>query len=573
LGVADARAFVADAFYDYIDRTRARPFRLQTQYNSWFDLGAGNRSSISNSATLTHRELTARGVPPLSAYVVDDGWQNSGADWSDGNVWPVNTGRFDADFASNRAHLKTLGSHLGLWLSPGCLFGAEGAARKMAEQGYESLAPWMSMAGPRYMDALENRMAALTKQGVTYFKLDGIFGHLNVRNFELHGARYGLPEMPHLIPPDMTANDQRLNDAQYDEIKIYYLSAGTERLMRLFARLGKINPDIYLVISNGAWLSPWWLQHVDAVWMINAGDAASGTSRSEELVYRDDRYHEFHVRQRAQFPLNAVFNHEPKKLESNETKHTFRNYLYMSLSRGTGFVELYIKPSKLAAYDWDVLAEGLRWAGTMTPAFKRARMYGGSPKRGEVYGFTGWDEKLGYISFHNPAGTVAVCRVTLDRALGMPKGTGRYLTSSPLPAGNADGIPPRVKAGDVLTVKLEPREVRVICFSAKPLDWSALTALQKRTQDDFQPPPPPPPPPADHPILGTWSYRHNGTTYTRTFGKDGICHLKQDDALIWSRPFQVRDATTAVVEGNLVHTLGADGRLSIEGRYMGAAVR
>ena len=29
LGVADAPAFVSDAFYDYIDRTRARPFRLQ----------------------------------------------------------------------------------------------------------------------------------------------------------------------------------------------------------------------------------------------------------------------------------------------------------------------------------------------------------------------------------------------------------------------------------------------------------------------------------------------------------------------------------------------------------------
>ena len=41
-------------------------------------------------------------------------------------------------------------------------------------------------------------MVELTRQGVGFFKLDGVFGHLNLRNFELHGGKYGLPEMPQL---------------------------------------------------------------------------------------------------------------------------------------------------------------------------------------------------------------------------------------------------------------------------------------------------------------------------------------------------------------------------------------
>ena len=79
---------------------------------------------------------------------------------------------------------------------------------KLREQGFEAIDDWMSMAGPKYMQALEDRMAELTGQGVGFFKLDGVFGHLNLRNFELHGARYGLPEMPQLGVDGLKAGQQ-----------------------------------------------------------------------------------------------------------------------------------------------------------------------------------------------------------------------------------------------------------------------------------------------------------------------------------------------------------------------------
>jgi hypothetical protein len=67
--------------------------------------------------------------------------------------------------------------------------------------GYRSLDPWMSMLDPQYMGKLQERMVELTNQGVTYFKLDGIFGHLNTRNFDVPGFK---------------GSEAELNDPKYD---------------------------------------------------------------------------------------------------------------------------------------------------------------------------------------------------------------------------------------------------------------------------------------------------------------------------------------------------------------------
>lgn len=478
MGVGDDPRFIKDAFFDYIDRTRARPFHLQVQYNCWFDMGGGvNRDNFAASVNAIHRELVEkRGVKPLSAYVIDDGWQDTSVSWA-GKVWPVNS-KFDPDFAATIKGLPGKDSHLGLWLSPGVLFGASRKVPTLEREGYETLKPWMSMAGPKYMDALENRMSELVSQGVAFFKLDGVFGHLNQRVFELHGGRYGLPEMPQLGAGGFAPDDKRLNDPKYDELKTYYLSAGTERLMRIFDRLGKQNPKLYIVISNGAYLSPWWLQHCDCSWMINADDAAAGSSRTNELVYRDSILHTLSVKENTQFPLNSIFNHEPKKTNSNEPAGIYRNYLFMALSRGTGFLEFYLKPSALKEPDWNVTAEGMLWAEISGQAFKRSRMHGGDPAKREVYGFTGWTADGGYVSIHNPSDKAAVYQLTLDRAFGLLPGTGPFLVSSPLDPGMRD-LKPGAAFGETIRLKLEAGEVRVLNFSSKPIDWSHIRNLRK----------------------------------------------------------------------------------------------
>jgi hypothetical protein len=482
VGVSDDAAFVQDAFFDYIDRIRIRPLRLQIQYNSWFDFGSGvNKKSMIQSIDKIHQELVKeRGNKSLVNYVIDDGWQDTSADWS-AKVWQVN-GKFDKDFASSKKAVTEAKSELGLWLSPGCLFGAQGAVPSMREKGLEALGSWMSLAGPRYMKLLEDRMIELTKGGVSCFKLDGCFGHLNTREFELHGERYGIPYMPQLGLDGISPDDGRLNSSKYDELKTYYLVAGTERLMDIFQKMHKVNPDVYIVISNGAYLSPWWLMHIDSVWMIMAGDAAGGSDRTGELVYRDGVYYEIWKTENTQFPMCAIFNHEPKKTKTGEPQDVFRKYLYMNVSRGTGFIELYLKTSVLQEADWDVLSEGLHWAYHIFPTFKRVRMHGGDPRKKATYGYTAWTMDLGYVSIHNPGNEERTYSFTLDRAFGLIPDSGTFNLTSPMDDSLA-GLAKTYGYGDKIEIKLMPKEIRILNFDKTTPDWSRLKELQERNKE------------------------------------------------------------------------------------------
>lgn len=465
-GVADEADYIDDAFYAYIDKIRKRPLRLQIQYNSWFDFGKSvSEDKFIASVNKVNKELVdKRGCSPLSAYVIDDGWQDANpdtADWSD-TVWKVNS-KFNPYFAESLQTVKSANSKLGLWLSPASILGSLKMVPQMEKYGYESLSYGMSMTGAVYMQKLEKRILELASQGVSYFKFDGLFGHLNIRDFELQGR--GAPAMPQLETAGFSSNDERLNNTKYDELKMYYLSAGTERLMKIFNRLGELNPDVFVAITNGAYLSPWWLQYVDVVWMINAGDAAKGGSRTSELVYRDDVYHKIWEEENTKFPMNALFNHEPKKVKTGEAEDVFRDYLYMNLSRGTGFIELYIKTELLSDIDWNVLADGLKWAEKVFPFFKQVRMHGGSPRDGQVYGYSAWNSDGGYLSIHNPADEEQLYEVVLDRKLGLSsKPNVSYRISSPL-----NKINPTLKEsyayGETLSIRLKPKEILVFDFT------------------------------------------------------------------------------------------------------------
>ncbi len=574
VGAGDDGKFIRDTFMSYINTIRVRPLRLQIQYNSWFDYSRGvSRESFLKSVTKIQKELVeTRGNKPLKAYVIDDGWQDCRADWSD-MVWKVNS-KFDSDFASVKKVMTASKSKLGLWLSPGCLFGAQRAIPGMQKLGWESIAPWMSMAGPKYMAKLEERMVGLAGNGVNYFKLDGVFGHLNTRNFELNGERYGIPSMPQLGTKGMSGADAKLNDAKYDELKMYYLVAGTERLMQVFQKMAEANPDVYIVISNGAYLSSWWLQHIDSVWMINAGDAAGGSSRTKELVYRDGCYYKLFGIENTQFPQCALFNHEPKKVRSGETKDTFRRYLYMNISRGTGFIELYLKTFNLKDFDWDVLSEGLHWSQEVFPTFHRSRMHGGDPKKSDVYGYTAWTKTQGYVSIHNPSDEIRKYTIKLDRAFGLVPGCGTFKLSSPIADCTAD-LKTDYTYGDTITLELKPREIRILNFDTTVRDWSKLRALQTRTKADGDGTPPPAKPKKNkkpvslkgHPVVGVWEYVGQGAGHSREFTAKGKCILRQGKHEIWTKPVTKADKNSVLVSDSYKHVLQADGTMKIEGKY------
>ena len=565
-GVGDNPDFIQDTFFEYIHTTRARPSRLQIQYNSWFDFGGRvNKTGFTSSVKKINHELVEkRGNQPLQAYVIDDGWQNNRTDWSgEQGVWQVDTGDFDSNFETSKSVIADANSTLGLWLSPGCIFGGTRAIAKMKAAGWESLDPWMSLAGPKYMGALEKRLLELTEEGVSYWKFDGLFGHLNDRNFELNGQKYGIPYMPQLGLEGVSSSDKILNDPKYDELKIYYLTAGSVRLMKIFKEMGEINPDVYIVISNGAWLSPWWLHYVDSIWMINAGDAARGSNRTQELVYRDGVYQEIYAKDQTQFPPNDLFNHEPKKVKTGETPKTFRHYLYMNISRGTRFIELYLKTPKLKDYDWDVLSEGLHWSYHIFPTFHRSRIYGGNPKRDEVYGYTGWTSNQGYISIHNPSRRTKTYTIILDRKFGLVPNSGNFYLSSPIET-STQGLAKTYQYADTLKLTLKPREIRILNFDKEQIDWTVQRKLQIAAETSY----------GVYPekteiaaaILGRWYYTHRGRGYSREFTQDGFCILRQGEKQIWKKSFTVIDESTVRV-GSDNHVLAGE-NLKIANTYL-----
>ena len=454
IGVSGDVHAIDNAFYTYINKIRKRPLRLQIQYNSWFDYSrkVSKEKFIRSVEKINDELVTKRGCQPLNAYIIDDGWQDTSkeADWSD-KVWTINS-KFQPDFTDCFHSVQKAHSQLGLWLSPGCLFGGQPMMPRMQEYGFETLSYGMSMTGKKYMLKLEERVLELARMGISYFKFDGLFGHLNLRDFDIADN------------PFPSSNDERLHDRHFDEQKGYYLSAGTERLIQIFDKLNTVNPDIFIAITNGAYLSPWWLQYIDIVWLINAGDAAKGDNRTGELVYRDQIYHQIWKEENTTFPMSAIFNHEPKKTQTNETPETFRDYLYMNFSRGTGFIELYIKTDSLSPTDWDILSDGLKWARKSFPTINNVVMHGGSPQRNEVYGYTAWTEKQGYISLHNPSEKSQSYHLKLDKALGVPETKKRFKVDSPITNIQERSLSRHYHYGDTISVTLSPKEIIILDF-------------------------------------------------------------------------------------------------------------
>jgi hypothetical protein len=453
-GAAENAHFIRKSFLEYVDSIRIRPLGLQTQYNSWFDYGASlDKAKFATSVhTISSKLFQSRQVTPFKIFAIDDSWQNTSSFW-------LTNSKFDPDFASSRQEAEAVGSHLGLWLSPMGGFGSRltQLVSYLEGAGYETVDTYMCMAGTRYMADLEKRLVELVHQGIRYFKLDGIFGQLYDRDFCPFGQQHGHP-----YHPAFTLDRAKPDDPKWDEMKMYYLTAGVERLDRILEAMHQANPDIYVLLSNGAWLSPWWLTHADAIWMINAGDGSPGTTRTPQIVYRDERYHMLYVEDRVQFPLASMFNHEPQKQTVDADLGDFTRYLYMHASRGSAFFEWYMKPSIITEPEWDAIAANIKWVESHFDVLRHMEFHGGDPGSNAVYGYTGWTFSKGVVSMHNPSTAAQSYSFTLDRSMGVEEGSGPFTVSSPI---DAMSIPGTHAYGDKIDVTIPAQGIFVWEFS------------------------------------------------------------------------------------------------------------
>lgn len=445
---------VSEAFLEYIRTMRAHPARMYFQYNNWWDSGwRVNADSFMASVQSIQKHLAEKGVEPLDGYMIDHGWWTHSPE-----LWDVNTERFPEGLGDIQSEIESGGSRLGLWLSPSSSYGQ---GDRLAARGYEMVdksrrdRKVACLAGRKIVHDLKEKILwYMREHNVASWKLDGWFDGGSVCNDPAHG---------HPVSKDGR----------------YYLTASVEAWVEVFEAMRVQNPDVHINITCYTWLSPWFLMYVDSVWMNNATDqgwSGEGTDRNQQLNYRDGRiYHNAEIN-KIQFPLCGVFHLDPIKqrigyehlgrsYQTSETIEEFRNYMYMTFSRGSGLAELYLAPSIMNEDEWQVTADALKWARKNFEALDRVRMIGGDPDAGEVYGYSGWTSGKGMISLRNPSSETKTFQVTLDRSVGVVPGSGPFLRRIILPSERSEAS--SYSHGDTISATINPFEVLVWEFTAQ----------------------------------------------------------------------------------------------------------
>jgi hypothetical protein len=327
-----------------------------------------------------HRELVEKRGARLDSLVIDDGWQNRKS------IWEFDPAGFPRGFDELRDALQGTATEIGLWhpLTP---INGNLDTDWAAANGYE-VSPdrrFFCLSGPRYGAELTSGL--LDKVGrydINYLKHD--FNY-----FACAGEGHG-----HLPDP------------------IYGREANVDAELRVYRGLAAQDPDIYINPSSGMWLSPWWLTHVDTVWMQHCADFGYEKSvpalepRDWAMTYRDSRLYRNLRVDRVQFPLSAimtigVIDGKLNRLGGrDEPLGRWVDNVMDNVCRGSMLLELYITPSLLDSRQWDALAQAIRWQERFLPEMATGTMIGGDPAKGEVYGYLHAGDEKGVLCLRNP---------------------------------------------------------------------------------------------------------------------------------------------------------------------------
>ncbi len=258
LGTGDVDEPIGEAFLRYVERHRPRrgPFLL---YSSWFDR---RQQELTPDACLaTFESLQQNLLDPyklsLDAFLVDDGYQKRDSLWETATQWPDGL----TPLASK---LRENGSNLGIWMPLNGLgldpsFGQK-QGWKLAHFEEKN---FYSLADEKYLSAVRgviNRW--IDREQITCIKHDFNFFEATLDDG---------PTNPH---------------ARREAI--------TDGTIRLLEETRRKKPTIFLSLTSGVNLSPWWLWYADTLWM-GYGDYnhdktfAQSTSRQEEMTYRDEK--------------------------------------------------------------------------------------------------------------------------------------------------------------------------------------------------------------------------------------------------------------------------------------------
>ncbi|MDP4281698.1 MAG: alpha-galactosidase, partial [Bacteroidota bacterium] len=401
---------VKDWFFRYLDGIRVAPARPYTLYNSWYDLRSPeypkvepahvmNEKNILNIIHLFRKNMIEKHDIRLDAFVLDDGWDVYESDWA------LRKDMFPNGLKPIADSLKTMGTALGIWIGP--TGGYSFRSRRLAwmkDHGYEITGKgidyaMLCMGGKNYSALFKKRATDFVRNdGVGYFKWDGI--------------QFSCSEPDHGHP-----------------VGIYSRKAILDSLISKCKAVRAINPNTYLNITSGTWLSPWWLKYANQIWMQGAdygyADVPSISERDAAITYKDFvLYDDFH-NQDCWFPVSNLMTHGIIKgnLErlggKDDPLNKFTNDVMFYLARGISMYELYVSPDLLTEDEWNAMGSSLSWAKDRFDILSKTFMIGGDPANREAYGYVHFNGAKGILALRNPAIEQANITVNLSAEYGL----------------------------------------------------------------------------------------------------------------------------------------------------------
>ena len=393
-------------FLNYVELERAHPYRTFLHYNTWYDLGEGNRfgaADVLNRMNAFGDELVRKRGVTMDSFLMDDGWDNTSS------LWQFNKG-FPDGFTPLRATAKGYGFGLGVWLSPWGGYEQEKQERIAygTSQGYEIVKSGYALSGPRYYTKFEEAcLNIITKYGVNQFKIDG------------------------------TGNaDQVFPGSIFD--------SDFSAAIHLVERLRQRDNGIFINLTTGTKPSPFWLRYADSIWRSGEDHAfdGEGTWRQRWITYRDEQTYRNIVQGGPLFPLNSLMLHGiiyAVKAEhlSTDPDHDFAAEVHSYFGTGTQLQEMYITPNLLSASDWDMLAESAKWARSNAATLRDTHWIGGDPGKNQVYGWASWTatddgRAKGILTLRNPSSRQQSISIDVQEAFELPPDAPQqYMAHSP----------------------------------------------------------------------------------------------------------------------------------------------
>lgn len=451
---SNSMADVQKAFFDYIEDI-AVPTDFRVQYNSWYDYMQNiDADRIEKSFYEVEKNLTANGVAPLDAYVVDDGWNDYKA-----SFWSTNTKKFPNKLYDVADIATKLNSSFGLWISPrGGYICPDRFAKKIEKAGfgaYNALSKDICIFDREYQRRVKEFVLKTTKEyDIGYWKLDGFS----------------------LVP----CNNPKHNHITGGEEDMYAVTemwqGWIDILKSIREKRKKQGKDMWINMTCYVNPSPWWLQYVNSVWLQNSDDIGFAENCEEqsqldsELTYRDSRYYDFLCTRANQFPIKNIYNHEPIYglcAKVDYTDEEFEKYLYFNACRGQALNELYLSYRMMNKSKWRTLATVLKWQKSNFDILKNVMFIGGKPDENNVYGYFGWtQEGDGIIALRNPCDEKAPLTLTLNKLMGCPENLSnvqRYNVYNESAVENFDSY----SYGDKIELTLKPFEIKIFQFGKR----------------------------------------------------------------------------------------------------------